>query len=234
MTRVVVAGDLAPDEGHAQATLRRFLQPALGAALLALAFALIGLLTSMLRAVDTSVYRPDDAWLVALVLLASLPIAFVHRWPLAVLAAVMAAVVAEALARLRGAWASASGRPGRRCSSRRPSAAPGSCVLSGLIAAGGLVALLRRRRGGPRVDGDGRELGGVLVHVDHRGDRARVPRRRGARREPGGAVRRRPRGACPGGGRQRARPPGARAARQRRARAQRDRPARGRCAAGAR
>ena len=140
MTRVVVAGELASDEGHAQATLRRFLQPALGAALLALAFALIGLLTSMLRAVDTSVYRPDDAWLVALVLLASLPVALVHRWPLAVLAVVMAAVVAEALAGYAvvgvGVWAAGA--------ALFVAAAFGSTwelVLSGLLAAGGLVAL---------------------------------------------------------------------------------------------
>ncbi len=140
MTRVIAAGDLAPDEGHAQATLRRFLQPALGAALLALAFALIGLLTSMLRAVDTSVYRPDDAWLVALVLLASLPVALVHRWPLAVLAVVMAAVVAEALLGYAvvgvGVWAAGA--------ALFVAAAFGSTwelVLSGLIAAGGLVAL---------------------------------------------------------------------------------------------
>ena len=140
MTRVVAAGDTVPDEGHAQATLRRFLQPALGAALLALAFALIGLLTSMLRAVDTSVYRPDDAWLVALVLLASLPVALVHRWPLAVLAVVMAAVVAEAVAGYAvvgvGVWAAGA--------ALFVAAAFGSTwelALSGLIAAGGLVGL---------------------------------------------------------------------------------------------
>jgi signal transduction histidine kinase len=140
VTRVIVAGEVEGDESHARATLRRFLQPGLGAALLALAFALIGLLSMLLRAVDTTVYRPDDAWLVVLILLASLPIAVVHRWPLAVLAVVMGAVVAEGLAGYAvvdvGVWAAGA--------ALFVAAAFGSTrdlVLGGLIGAAGLLAL---------------------------------------------------------------------------------------------
>jgi signal transduction histidine kinase len=144
--RVVRAGEVEPEESPARATLRRFMQPALGAALLALAFALIGLLTLQFRAVDTTVYRPDDVWLVALVLAASLPVAFVHRWPLAVLAVTMAAVVAEALAGYApvgvGVWAA-----GAALFVAAAFGSPRDLVLGGLTAAAGLVALYIGVRG---------------------------------------------------------------------------------------
>jgi signal transduction histidine kinase len=137
---------LEAEERPCRAVLRRLAQPTVGAGLLALAFALIGLLTTLLRAVDTTVFRPDDAWLVALVLLASLPIALVRRWPLATLAVVMAAVVAQALAGYApvgvGVWAAGL--------ALFVTAAFGSgrdLVLGALIAAAGLVALYVGVRG---------------------------------------------------------------------------------------
>ncbi len=78
--------------------LRRFLQPTVGVSLLALAFALIGLMTQLLRAVDTTVYRPDDMWLTVLVLLASLPLVLVRRWPLFTLIIIMSALAVESVA----------------------------------------------------------------------------------------------------------------------------------------
>lgn len=146
MTRVVMAGDPEPEDRPVHGALRRLMQPTLGAGLLALAFALIGLLTMLLRAVDTAVYRPDDLWLTALVLLASLPIALMRRWPLGALIVVMAAVVAQAVAGYApvwvGVWAAgaalfvtAAFDSGR------------NLVLGGLAAAAGLVALYLGVRG---------------------------------------------------------------------------------------
>jgi signal transduction histidine kinase len=143
----MAGGDVEPGPRPAFAALRRLMQPTLGAGLLALAFALIGLLTMLLRAVDTSVYRPDDLWLTILVLLASLPVAFVGRWPLLTLIVLMAAVDAQALAGYSvvgvGVWAAglalfvtAAFDSGR------------NVVLGGLVAAAGLVVLYIGVRGG--------------------------------------------------------------------------------------
>lgn len=54
--------------GSVRAAVVRLLQPDLVAGLLALGFALAGLLALVTRAVDVSVYRADDVWLVILVL----------------------------------------------------------------------------------------------------------------------------------------------------------------------
>lgn len=146
--RVVMPGESEPDDAlsHPRVILRRLRQPTLGAALLALAFALIGLVSTLVRAVDTSVYRPDDALLTVLVLAASLPIALVRRWPLAALAVVMGAVVAQALIGYRpvdvGIWAAGV--------ALFVTAAFGSgrdLVLGALVGAAGLIAIFLGMRG---------------------------------------------------------------------------------------
>ncbi len=95
--RVLTTADVAPEERPVRSALRRLAQPTLGAVLLALAFALVGLVTTLVRAVDTAAYRPDDVWLTALVLVASLPLVLVRRWPLPALCVVMGGVLAQAL-----------------------------------------------------------------------------------------------------------------------------------------
>jgi len=86
------------ESGSPRAVALRLVQPTLLVSLLALGFALVGLLSVLLRAVDTSVYREDDAWLLVLVLVASLPIVALARWPLLALTVVMGAVCVEVLA----------------------------------------------------------------------------------------------------------------------------------------
>jgi signal transduction histidine kinase len=144
--RAVTPGDVPVEEHPARSALRQLAQPTLGAGLLALAFALIGLVSTLVRAVDTSVFRPDDVFLTVLVLAASLPIALVRRWPLAVLAVVMGAVVAQALIGYRpvdvGIWAAGA--------ALFVTAAFGNTrdlVLGALIGAAGLIAIFLGMRG---------------------------------------------------------------------------------------
>ncbi len=142
----LTTGDVPPRERPVQGALRRLAQPTLGAGLLALAFALIGLVSTLVRAVDTSVFRPDDALLTVLVLAASLPFALVRRWPLAALAVMMGAVVAQALIGYRpvdvGIWAAGA--------ALFVTAAFGSgrdLVIGALVGAAGLVAVFLGMRG---------------------------------------------------------------------------------------
>ncbi len=99
-----------------------------------------------MRAVDTTVYRPDDAWLTVLVLAASLPIALARWWPLAALGVVTSAVVAQALIGYdpvgAGVWAA-----GAALFITAAFGSPRDLVLGALIAAAGLVALYVSKRG---------------------------------------------------------------------------------------
>ena len=128
--------------------LRRFLQPTLGASLLALAFALIGLVTQLVRAVDTTLYRPDDLWLTVLVLLASLPLVIVRRWPLLTLVIVMGAVAAESIAGYQpigiGIWTG-----GAALFVTVAFDSVRNAVIGGLVAAGGLLVYQFADAAGP-------------------------------------------------------------------------------------
>ncbi len=133
-------------QGALRAAVLRLVQPDLAAAIFGLAFALAGLVALLVRAVDTSVYRPDDALLVVLVLAASLPLAAVARWPLAALLVIVAAVCAEAVAGYQvvgaGYWAA-----GVAAFVTAAFAGGRSAVVAGLVTAAGLLTVFTFERG---------------------------------------------------------------------------------------
>lgn len=139
-------GDI-PDGGSVRAAVVRLVQPGLVAGLFALSLALIGLVAVLVRAVDTSVYRADDVWLVVLVLLASLPVAAVARWPLLTLVVVATAVCLEAVAGYQvvgaGYWAAAVA-----VFAAAAFGLPRSAVLGGLVTVAGLLVIFFFDRSG--------------------------------------------------------------------------------------
>ena len=135
-----------PESGSPRAVARRLVQPSLLVSLLALGLALVGLMAALTRAVDTSLYREDDAWLFLLALVGALPLVAVMRWPLLTLVTLVSAVSIEALAGYQvigsGYWAAATAvlivavfGEGR------------SVALGGLVAVVGLIVVFAADRG---------------------------------------------------------------------------------------